>query len=323
MAIYYYFLFRKIIFSLLVLAGIGVIILLIRFYWGSPEEQPITKIQIQSPTQKETGGISPPLEKKLDFLKTEDQATKTETNPAGPVEDSPKRLAAVLSTATEPKQTVPPPTIEKKPPPPDSIPSVKPSTSPPPKEAKKENPLKELKKNEKPKESSIKAKPAPTDSKKSESKNSIQQPDQKTVTVKAGDSLYTIAEETYRVSNTSVVDRIMELNPQIVNPDLLSANQKIRLPEITEESLIIPASDTAIMVRLGTFMKPEYAYFLKGHPALQGKEIEIIPWHTPSGRVFYRATAGKFDSREEGLQVIRDLKEKGLSPYFEGFKKKN
>ena len=36
---YYYFLFRKIIFSLLVLVGIGVIILLVRFYWGGPEEQ--------------------------------------------------------------------------------------------------------------------------------------------------------------------------------------------------------------------------------------------------------------------------------------------
>jgi hypothetical protein len=320
---YYYFLFRKIIFSLLVLAGIGVIILLARFYWGSPEEQPVTKIPIQTPTQKETGDISPLLEKKPDFLKTEEQATKTGPNPAGPAEDSEKRLSVALSTTTEPKPTVPPSTIEKKPALPASMPAIKPSTAPPPKEVKKENQPKELKKEEKPKESAIKTKPAPPDSRKSESKNSIQQPDRKTVIVKAGDSLYTIADETYRVSNTSVVDRIMELNPQIVNPDLLPVNKKIRLPEITEESLIIPASEAAVMVRLGTFMKPEYAYFLKGQSALQGKEIEIIPWHTPSGRIFYRARAGKFDSREEGLQVIHDLKEKGLSPYFEGFKKKN
>ncbi len=115
----------------------------------------------------------------------------------------------------------------------------------------------------------------------------------------------------------------MELNPKIANPDLLPANQKIRLPEITEESLVIQSSDASVRVRLGTFMKPEFAFFLKRHPALQGKEIEITPWKTPSGRTLYRATAGKFNSREEGLEVIRNLKEQGLSPYFEGFKKKN
>jgi hypothetical protein len=142
-------------------------------------------------------------------------------------------------------------------------------------------------------------------------------------TIKAKDSIYAIAERTYRVSNTSIVDRIMALNPKITNPDLLPANLKIRLPEITEESLIIPSSDASVMIRLGTFMKPEYAYFLKGHPAIHGKEISITPWKTPSGQTLYRATAGKFESREEGLQAIRELKEKGLSPYFEGFKKKN
>jgi nucleoid-associated protein YgaU len=320
---HYYFLFRKIIFSLLVLTGLGVIILLVRFYWGSPEEPPVTQIPIQSPAQQETGGASSLLGNKLDFLKTEEPATKNNPEPPGPAEDSEKRLSAALSTKTEPKPTVPPPPIEKKPAPPAPKPEIKPSTSSSPKEVKKENRLAELKKEEKPMDSVKKVKTAPPDSKKSESNNDIQQPDQKTVTVKAGDSLYTIAEETYRVSNTSVVDRIMALNPKIANPDQLTANQKIRLPEITEESLIIPGSDTAFMIRLGTFMKPEYAHFLKGHPVLQGKEIEIVPWNTPSGRVFYRAAAGKFDSREEGLQVIRDLKKMGLSPYFEGFKKKN
>jgi hypothetical protein len=320
---YLYFLFRKIVFSLLVLIGIGAIILLVRFYWAGSEEQPAAKFPVQSPTRQETGIDSPLLENKPDFLKEQGLATRNEPTPPGPAEDSERRLSAVLSADTEPKPTVPPPPIEKKPPPPAPMPEAKPTVSPPPKEIKKELPSKEVKKEIKPKEPAKNTKPHPPELKNPESKNSLQQPDIRTVVVKAGDSLYTIAEENFKVSNTSVVDRIMELNPKIANPDLLPTNQKIRLPEITEESLVIQTSDASIKVRLGTFMKPEFAFFLKRLPALQGKEIEINPWKTPSGLTLYRATAGKFDSREEGLEVIRNLKEQGLSPYFEGFKKKN
>ncbi len=54
---------------------------------------------------------------------------------------------------------------------------------------------------------------------------------------------------------------------------------------------------------------------------MQGKEIEIVPRKLLSGETWYRAMAGKFSTREEGLKVIHDLKQKGLSPYFAGFKK--
>jgi phage tail protein X len=144
-----------------------------------------------------------------------------------------------------------------------------------------------------------------------------------TVVVKAGDSIYSIAAEAYRVSNTSVVDRILEVNPKISNPDLLPTKQQIKLPIITEESLVLKSPDGFFRVLLGAFMKPEFADYLKGQPVLQEKEIEILPWTSPSGKTWYRVTVGKFESREEGLKVIRILKENGLSPYFEGFKKKN
>jgi len=49
---YLYFLFRKIVYSLLILAGIGVVVLLGRAYFQSPEEQPVAKFPVQSPTQQ-------------------------------------------------------------------------------------------------------------------------------------------------------------------------------------------------------------------------------------------------------------------------------
>ncbi|MEW6185095.1 MAG: LysM peptidoglycan-binding domain-containing protein, partial [Thermodesulfobacteriota bacterium] len=143
-----------------------------------------------------------------------------------------------------------------------------------------------------------------------------------TIVVKPGDSIYSIAAKAYRVSNTSVVDRILEANPGISDPDLLPANQQIKLPLISEESLVRKLEDGSFRIRLGAFMKPEFAEYLKKQPLLQNKEIEISPFTSPSGKTWYRISAGKFESREEGLKTIRALKENGLSPYFEGFKKR-
>ncbi|MGA3083677.1 MAG: LysM peptidoglycan-binding domain-containing protein [Thermodesulfobacteriota bacterium] len=307
-------------YSLLVLAGIGFVFLLARSYFESPEEHPAAKFPVQTPPSQETVAFAP-SEAKSDLTAETGPKVGTDSTASFTDQDSNRPASAAPQEVKEPLLTVP--TIETKPAPTAPLPEVKPSVTPPLKEIKKETERKEAKKETRPKESDKKTKSTSPDSKNAESKNSIEKSDNKTVMVKAGDSIYTIAEKTYKVSNTSLVDRIMELNPKIANPDLLPANQKIRLPEITNESLVITSSDAAVKVRLGTFMKPEYANFLKGHPALQGKDIEIIPWKTPSGQTFYRATAGKFNSREEGVQVIRDLKEKGLSPYFEGFKKKN
>ena len=143
----------------------------------------------------------------------------------------------------------------------------------------------------------------------------------KMVAVKGGDSIYVIAAKKYGVANTSVIERILEHNPQISSPGKLLANQQIRLPEITEESLLIRSTDGTYRICLGTFLKPGYSIFLKGEPALRGRGVEVTPRKLPSGETWYRATAGKFSTREEGLKAVHELREKGLSPFFVGFRK--
>ena len=140
--------------------------------------------------------------------------------------------------------------------------------------------------------------------------------------VKGKDSLYSIGLQNYGIANTSIVDQILEANPSIGNPHKLPDQLSVRLPDIREESLLIPFADGTYQVRLGTFMKAEYAAFLKGETSLRGKAVEILPRKLSSGETWYRAVAGKFKSREEGLKVIQELKGKGLSPYFPGFRKK-
>ena len=292
-------LFRKIGFSLLALLGVGAIILLGRIYLKGPEEPPMAKFPIQPPAIREKAPSVPSEEKPERVAQTisQPEAAKQQAVQETPAEKKipppvlPKKIKPASPT---PAKTEPVPTVaERKPSSPDERPAVASKPAPP-------------------------SPPSPAAGPRSKAEARIK----KTVTVKAGESIYTIAAKNYRVANTSVVDQILEVNPRIPSSRKLLANQQVSLPDITEESLVLESGDGTYQVRLGTFLKPEYSTFLKGEPALRGKEIKIIPRKLPGGETWYRAVAGKFSTREEGLKVIRELNGKGLSPYFPGFKKK-
>jgi len=135
-----------------------------------------------------------------------------------------------------------------------------------------------------------------------------------TVSIKEGATICDLAQKYYRFSNTTLADYILQFNPDITNPNLIRADSKIKIPEIKEESLIIRGLDNTCKVHLGTFLRPESAQRYKEEPALQGKEIDVVPRKFPNGEVWYRVLAGKFPSWEKSLETIQALKEKGVLP---------
>ena len=282
---------RKISYSLLSLVGVGVLILLGRIYLKEPEEILMARFPIQPPALQERG-VLPREEAKPEAAGK--AAARPEQTRESPASDTPSRGPLRIPPGkTPPLSPAPPAAAERKPSPPSE------------RIAGFSKPL-----------------PASPALPPAEPRAKVETQVKKTVSVKDGDSLYTFAAQNYRVANTSVVDHILEANPQITNPGRLPANLQVRLPEITEESLIIAAGDGTYQVRLGTFLKAEYSTFLRGESALRGKQIEIVPRRLATGETWYRAVAGKFSTREEGAEVVRELRAKGLSPYFAGFKKK-
>lgn len=304
----YYFLIRKILYSLLLLAVLGGLILVGRsifFSWGNRTEP--EKV------------LSPPVVQDTIPLSQTDEtaAPSLENHAAHPSDPTRPPEAGKTETPVKTEETPPPPLPIKEKSVAERPPSKKaaPTTSKLSEESSRGNrPSKTKQKAESPPEGEKGAAPAP--------KEAALGPEG-THKVNKGDSIYAIAERAYGVSNTSVVDRILEANPRISDPDLLPARETIRLPKITEESLVIPSRDGLYQIRLGTFAKAEYADYLKNHPVLKDKEVEITPRTTASGKTWFRVTAGKFEDRDEALRTIRALKEQGLSPYFTGFRKKN
>ena len=132
------------------------------------------------------------------------------------------------------------------------------------------------------------------------------------VTVKSGDTIVSLSQKYYRRADMILLDKILELNPRITNPHLILAQQKIKIPEITEASLVIPSPDGTCKVHLATFSRLEYANSYRDEPALKGKSIEIIPRKVSPGETWYRVVAGNFSNTDECLRVIGILKKKGL-----------
>ena len=134
----------------------------------------------------------------------------------------------------------------------------------------------------------------------------------KAIGVVEGGTLYSIARAYYHQANTTLIDYILEFNPGIENIHQLPANQKIRIPEIREETLLMQSPDGSWKIHLGTHVNQEIARRYRGEPLLKGKEIEIIKRQVSPQDVWYRVFAKKFDTQEEGLKKIQKLRKKGL-----------
>ena len=136
------------------------------------------------------------------------------------------------------------------------------------------------------------------------------------VAAQKNDCIISLGQRFYHTTNETLLDFILENNPEIANIHLIRVNQQINIPEIAGESLIIQSPDGSFKIYLGTFLSSESAKVYHREPVLQGKEFEVIPRKVSPNDTWYRITAGKFNNKEECLEVISILREKDLLPIF-------
>jgi hypothetical protein len=137
------------------------------------------------------------------------------------------------------------------------------------------------------------------------------------VVAKKKDCIFSLAQKYYHVANETLADLILQSNPEIANIHLISVNQQIKIPQITEESPIVRLPDRTYKIHLGTFLTKISAETYKQGLSLDGKRLEIIPVRVSPDQRWYRVVAGKFDSKEECLKVISLLREGTVLPIFE------
>jgi hypothetical protein len=162
----------------------------------------------------------------------------------------------------------------------------------------------------------LKIKETPASSPVELSKSGTGIPLKKVIEVREGSSLSKLALKHYNDMNATIIDHVLELNPEITNPDLIFVNQKVKFPEITDSSLIRQSPDGSCKVHLATFSNRQDADQYKNNTALRGKNIEIVPRKVSRTVTWYRVLAGPFVTKDEGLHAVQELKEKGLLPSF-------
>ena len=134
--------------------------------------------------------------------------------------------------------------------------------------------------------------------------------------VKKGQTMSQLTQKYYGIVNVTLLDFLLDLNPEITNVHLILVDQKIKIPHITEELLIIPHSDRTYSIHAGTFDTSEPAELYRGEPALKGKKIEILPRKVSPRETWYRVVIEKFENKDEALKTISLLRRKGLLPVF-------
>ena len=138
------------------------------------------------------------------------------------------------------------------------------------------------------------------------------------VVVVEGQTLSRLTQEYYHMTNPTLIDLILDFNPEITNANLIKVNQKIKIPKITEELLITQSTDHNYKIYVGTFENPDFVRFYSNEPALKGKKIEVLPRKVSPKDTWYRVVIGPFYRKGECLRVIDQLKRKRLLLVFGG-----
>jgi len=138
------------------------------------------------------------------------------------------------------------------------------------------------------------------------------------VIAKEKDCLSDLARKHYGSATLSLLDMILAWNPEITNANLIEVDQRIKMPNITEESLMIRPHDGSYKIHVGTFWSPGESEVFRNETSLKGREVEIIPTKVAPEETWYRVMIGKFASEQEALKTIHDLRQKGLLPWLQG-----
>lgn len=139
---------------------------------------------------------------------------------------------------------------------------------------------------------------------------------EKIVTVKKGWTLSLIAQQHYGMVNPTVLDILLQHNPQITDVNFIFADEPMKIPALTEERFLGRDADGKYRIDLGTFGDQRSMQALRQHPLLQGKTFKTTLRIASSDVVWYRMTVSGFQSRGEALLTLRRLKEEGVLPAF-------
>jgi general secretion pathway protein A len=137
-----------------------------------------------------------------------------------------------------------------------------------------------------------------------------------TRTAKNDVPLSSLARQHYGFANPTVLDILLERNPQITDVNRIPADEPIEVPPLTDEQFLGKDPDGTYHLYLGAFDDQQSIQTLRKNPLLQGKTFKTTLREVSSDIRWYRLTAGGFQSKKDALHALTGLKQQGLLPAF-------
>ena len=127
------------------------------------------------------------------------------------------------------------------------------------------------------------------------------------LTIKEGATLSSIATRHYGFVNATVLDCILESNPEIVDIDLVRSGSQVLLPQAVGKARFVKRPDGAFDIHAATFMTHREARDYAGRIGSDLGGVDIVKRRVAPAKDWYRVLVGPFASREEGRSALQSL----------------
>jgi cell division septation protein DedD len=107
--------------------------------------------------------------------------------------------------------------------------------------------------------------------------------------------------------NATVLDRILESNPEIADVDIVRAGSEVRLPQAAGKAGFVTRPDGTLAIHAATFMTQREARDFAGKIDSDLGRIDIVKRRVAPQKDWYRILVGPFASREAGRSALESL----------------
>jgi cell division septation protein DedD len=107
--------------------------------------------------------------------------------------------------------------------------------------------------------------------------------------------------------NATVLDCILESNPEIADVDLVRAGSQVLLPQAVGKARSVKLPDGSFGIHAATFMTYREARDYVGKIGSDLGRVEIVKRRVAPQKDWYRILVGPFGSREEARSALQSL----------------
>jgi phage tail protein X len=130
----------------------------------------------------------------------------------------------------------------------------------------------------------------------------------KTLTVRPGDTLSSMATAVYGEASPLVLDLVMSANPELKSIDRISVGHELLFPDITPHSLVRRTTDGRHVIHAVTVSSAARASELRARISQQGYTVSVLPVPVSASQQWFRVMVGEFDALDGAVKFWRSMK---------------